>query len=156
MVSIVAPGYKKLALDHVVLDYNGTLARDGQLLSGAQKLLNAVAAQFKLHVVTADTFGGARSGLHKVRCTLTVLSDRDQAEAKRQYVRNLGSAQTVAIGNGRNDRLMVKEAALGIAVIEKEGTAVETLLVADIICGSALDALELLLNPKRLVATLRS
>ena len=156
MVSIFVPGYNKLALDHVVLDYNGTLAKDGQLLSGVEKLLNAVADQFKLHVVTADTFGGARSGLHKVRCTITVLSDRNQAEAKRQYVRSLGSAQTVAIGNGRNDRLMVKEAALGIAVIEKEGAAVETLLAADIVCGNIPDALELLLNPKRLIATLRS
>jgi soluble P-type ATPase len=51
---------------------------------------------------------------------------------------------------------MVKEAALGIAVIEKEGAAVETLLAADIVCGNILDALELLLNPKRLIATLRS
>lgn len=156
MIEVSIPGYTDLRLGDMVLDYNGTLARDGQLFDGVEELLNAVADRLTLHVVTADTFGRARSGLKGVRCSLSVLSDQRQAEAKREYIRNLGSEQAVAIGNGRNDRLMVKEAALGIAVMEKEGTAVETLLAADVVCSSVLDALELLLNPKRLVATLRS
>ena len=156
MLRIVVPGYKELSLHHVVLDYNGTLAQDGRLLAGAQELLNAVAEQLELHVVTADTFDGAKSSLVVVRCKLKVLSERGQAEAKRKYVHDLGHDRVVAIGNGRNDRLMVKEAAMGIAILGKEGTAVETLLAADVCCGSVLDALELLLNPKRLVATLRS
>ena len=156
MIDIVVPGYKKLALAHVVLDYNGTLARDGQLLDGVRTSLSKVGECLELHIVTADTFGLAKSGMKGVRCKLSVLTQECQAEAKRQYVRNLGSSQTVAIGNGRNDQLMVKEAALGIVVLEREGTAVETILAADIVCGSALEAIELLLNPKRLVATLRS
>ena len=155
-MDIVVPGYKKLALAHAVLDYNGTLAKDGQLLSGARKLLNDVADQLELHVVTADTFGLAQSGMKGVQCKLSVLTEDCQGEAKRQYVKNLGSGQTVAIGNGRNDQLMLKEAALGIVVLGEEGTSVETTLAADIVCGSALEALELLLNPKRLIATLRS
>jgi soluble P-type ATPase len=156
MIEVSIPGHADLRLGHVVLDYNGTLARDGQLLDGVEELLNTIADRLTLHVVTADTFGRARSGLESVHCSLSVLSDQRQAEAKREYIRNLGSEQAVAIGNGRNDRLMVKEAALGIAVMEKEGVAVETLLAADVVCDSVLDALELLLNPKRLVATLRS
>ena len=51
---------------------------------------------------------------------------------------------------------MVKEAALGIAVVGREGIATETLIAADIVCDNVLDALELLLNPKRIIATLRS
>jgi soluble P-type ATPase len=156
MIRIVVPGYMNLSLDHVVLDYNGTLAQDGQLFDSVKKLLNELADQLELHIVTADTFGNAKSNLDKVRCRLTVLSDHDQAEAKQQFICKLGGERTVAIGNGRNDRLMVKEAALGVAVIGSEGTAVETLLASDIVCSNVLEALELLLNPKRLVATLRS
>ena len=156
MIEINVPGYKNLSLGHLVLDYNGTLAVDGVLIDGVQILLNNVAEHLLLHVVTADTFGKAELGLKGVDCTLSILTVDRQAEAKRQYVRNLNSDHTIAIGNGRNDNLMVKEAALGIAVLEKEGTAVETLCAADIVCYSVLDALELLLNPKRIIATLRS
>jgi soluble P-type ATPase len=156
MITVVVPGYKELALNHLVLDYNGTLARDGRLFEGVATLLNKVAESLTLHVVTADTFGRAKVGLKTVRCKLSILAGGSQAEQKLRYVQDLDPNRTVAIGNGRNDRLMVKEAALGIVVVEKEGTALETLLAADVVCGSVSDALELLLNPKRLVATLRA
>ncbi len=156
MIQIVIPGYRELSLHYAVMDFNGTLAEDGQLLDGIKRLLTIAAEHLELHIVTADTFGGVESGIKGLPIELAILSQSGQAEAKRQYVRNLGSGRTVAIGNGRNDRLMVKEAALGIAVVETEGAAVETLLAADVVCRSSLGALELLLNPKRLVATLRS
>ena len=156
MIRVVVPGYRELSLQHVVLDYNGTLAQDGELLCGIQKILNTVADQFKLHIVTADTFGKVKLELKEAYCKLSILSSEYQAEEKLRYVRHLGSSRTIAIGNGRNDRLMVKEAALGIAVVGREGIATETLIAADIVCGNVLDALELLLNPKRIIATLRS
>ncbi|HKJ46485.1 MAG TPA: hypothetical protein VJ991_11715, partial [Balneolales bacterium] len=59
-------------------------------------------------------------------------------------------------GNGRNDRLMLDEAAVGIAVIQKEGASFQSLQAADVICTNIIDALELLVYPKRLTATLRS
>jgi soluble P-type ATPase len=62
----------------------------------------------------------------------------------------------VSIGNGRNDQLMLKASALGIAVILAEGIAAETLLASDVVCTSIIDALDLLRNPLRLTATLRS
>jgi soluble P-type ATPase len=63
---------------------------------------------------------------------------------------------TLALGNGRNDRLMLQAAALGIALIQREGAAAQTLTSADLVCTSVLDALALLTTPKRLTATLRS
>ena len=156
MIENIIPGFGGISLDHVVLDYNGTLATDGHLPSGIRTLLNKVAEHVELHIVTADTFGKVKSGIEGVRCKLSILSQQDQALAKQQYLQNIGSNRAAAIGNGRNDRLMVKEAALGIAVVGDEGNAMETLLASDIVCKSAQDALELLLNPKRLIATLRS
>jgi soluble P-type ATPase len=78
-----------------------------------------------------------------------------QDRAKAAYVRGLDPVSTACIGNGRNDRLMLRIAGLGIAVIQGEGAALETVREADIVVRDVRDALDLLLNPLRLVATLR-
>ena len=80
----------------------------------------------------------------------------NQDKGKRAYIRQLGAESVVAIGNGRNDRLMLKEAGLGIVVLQGEGTACQTVVEADVICTDILAALALLTHPLRLVATLRS
>jgi len=59
------------------------------------------------------------------------------------------------MGNGANDRLMLAKAALGIVVLGSEGTSVQALQNADIAVKDINEGLELLLQPKRLVATLR-
>jgi soluble P-type ATPase len=61
----------------------------------------------------------------------------------------------VAIGNGANDALMLEHAALGILVMGGEGAAVEALLRARVVVTDICEALDLLLFPKRLIATLR-
>ncbi|MCL6103607.1 MAG: ATPase P, partial [Bacteroidetes bacterium] len=102
-----------------------------------------------------DTFGTAERELSGINCILNVLSHDLQDMQKESYVFNLGENHVIAIGNGLNDALMVKCAALGIVVVQKEGASMETLLNADIVCTNILDAFELLLNPQRIVATLR-
>jgi soluble P-type ATPase len=51
---------------------------------------------------------------------------------------------------------MLKASALGVAVIQGEGAAFETLASADVVCTDIRSALSLLSNPMRLIATLRS
>jgi soluble P-type ATPase len=149
------PGFGVLNICHLVCDYNGTLAEDGRLISGVAELLPTIAQQVVIHVITADTFGLVRQQLSGLPCTCTVLPPEDQARAKEAYIRSLDAASTMAIGNGRNDRFMVREAALGIVVINGEGVARETLLNADVVCDNILDALAFFTEPRRLVATLR-
>ena len=156
MIEISIPGYRHLRFRHLVLDYNGTLAVDGALLPGLKKALTHLAKDIEIHVLTADTFGKVRSCLKGIPCKVTVLPVDNQDRGKLDYVKNLGPEYTVCIGNGRNDRLMLKEAALGIAVILREGACGETLVSADVVCTEILSALELLSNPLRLTATLRS
>ena len=156
MIEITVPGHKKLQLSHLVLDHNGTLACDGKLLSGVKQALNSLADQIQIHVLTADTFGIAESELSGVSCRFSKTAAEDQEISKLQYIKELGPEKTVCIGNGRNDRLMLKEAALGIAVLQEEGAAVETLKAADVVCPDILAALNLLVHPLRLIATLRS
>ena len=156
MISVRIPGFADLCLEHLVLDYNGTIAEDGAVLAGVQLLLAALAHDLTVHVVTADTFGRAAEQLAAMRLRLTILPEGDQAEGKLRFIQQLSVDRVVAIGNGRNDRRMVAAAALGIAVIQREGGASATLAAADIVVTSILDALELLRQPKRLTATLRS
>jgi soluble P-type ATPase len=155
MLEITIPGAETLQLDYLVADFNGTLAVDGILLPGVADAFWRLAESLDLHVVTADTYGKARDALAGLPCELVVLPDGGQDLAKRRYVENLGAARCVALGNGRNDRLMLAAAGLGIAVIEAEGVAVDTLLAARVAAPGIEAALGLLLNPKRLVASLR-
>ena len=156
MIEIDIPGFRYLRLTHLVLDYNGTLAVDGRLVSGVRERLHRLAQELRIHVITADTFGEVRASIADLACTLHVLPRQSQAEAKRDYICRLDAERTVCIGNGRNDRLMLGEASLGIAVILAEGACGSTITAADVVCRDINDALDLLRHPLRLTATLRS
>ncbi len=43
MIEVNVPGFGNLRLQHLVLDYNGTLSRDGGLLEGVREALLALA-----------------------------------------------------------------------------------------------------------------
>jgi soluble P-type ATPase len=156
MITTAIPDFGDLELHHLVTDYNGTLALDGVVLSGVAKRLRVLAHDVTIHVITADTFGLACEQLEGLPVQLTIVPLEDQAESKLRYLRALGAETVVALGNGRNDRKMLAAAALGIAVIQEEGGAADTIIHADIIATSILDALDLLANPNRIKATLRS
>ncbi len=156
MIEIPIPGWKELAITDIVMDYNGTLAVDGKLLEGLLVLLNSLSERVNLHVVTADTFGMAAAELTGIPCTLKILGKENQKEAKHDYIVSLGEEKTAAIGNGRNDSLMLKTAAVGIAVLQEEGAASESLFASDVVCRNIFDALHLFSRPKRLIASLRS
>ena len=156
MIGINIPGFNELRLTHLVLDYNGTIAAHGRLIPGVPEKLAVLAPRLAIHILTADTFGTVREQVSPLPARLIVIPPGDQARAKEEYVRQLGADLTVAVGNGRNDRLMLKEAALGIALLQAEGAAVEALMAADVVAPDILAALDLLLAPDGLIATLRS
>jgi soluble P-type ATPase len=156
MLTYHIPGYKDIEVRQLVLDYNGTLAQDGVLMPGVDDRLKELSKSIDIHILTADTFGSVEKQTSTIPCKVAVLSEPNQDIGKFNYVSKLDPEYTVAIGNGRNDQLMLKAAVLGIATIQGEGAAMETLSSADIVVNDILAALDLLLNPLRLVATLRS
>lgn len=157
MLTITIPGHKTLHLEHLVLDYNGTLAIDGQLIEGVRERLTTLAGALQIHVITADTFGSVQAALAGTPCEIAILpAGVPQDEAKRHYITQLGAPKVAAIGNGRNDRLMLLTATLGIAVMQAEGVAISALVAADLAVPDIVSALDLLANPLRLAATLRS
>lgn len=156
MIRIEIPGKGSIQAEHLVLDYNGTLAIDGSIIDRVKEKLNNLAEKINIHVLTADTFGEAANNLKEVRCKLTVLNGDQQALQKQQFINQIGNNKVIAIGNGLNDMLMLKDAVLGIAVIQKEGASLKTLFNADIVCKNIFDALDLLINPLRIAASLRN
>ena len=155
MIEADIPGFGHLEWSDLLCDFNGTLARDGRLLDGAPTLLPEVARRLNVRVVTGNTFGSVEEQLRDCPCELCLLHPQDQALAKLALVEAIGPQRVVAIGNGRNDRMMLQRAALGIVVVGDEGAAGEALQAGDIITRDVRSALDLLLDPRRLVATLR-
>lgn len=156
MLEIEIPGRRPLQLEHLVLDLNGTLALDGELLPGVEERLSRLAEALSIHVLTADTFGTAAGLFTGLPVSLEKVPEHDQAEAKAVYVQKLGPGRTVAVGNGANDGLMLGRAALGMAVIGPEGCAGAALRAAHLVVPGIEAALDLLLHPRRLQATLRT
>ncbi len=155
MLQLDIPGRGKLELAHLVLDLNGTIARDGEVLPGVAERLASLGEGLTAHLVTADTHGKAVTIASRLGVQLARIEPGSEAEQKRALVQRLGAEQVVAVGNGANDGAMLRTAALGIAVLGGEGLAVEALHSADVVVTSIEDALDLLIHPKRLMATLR-
>ncbi|MBU0632475.1 haloacid dehalogenase [bacterium] len=152
---IEIPNFKNIEIYNIVCDYNGTIAKDGKVLPQIKALFQELSKHYRVFVITADTFGSVKSQLEGFGADIKILSSSDHTKEKADFVQELQAENSIAIGNGNNDALMLKNAAIGIAVLGDEGCAKETLMSADIICKDSIDALELILRPKRLVATLR-
>jgi len=127
MIEINIPGYKNFRFEHLVLDFNGTLAFDGRLIDGVNQDLLGMSNHLHIHVLTADTFGSVKAELWGIPCDVSILAEDRQELGKLAVLERLGPETCVSIGNGRNDRLMLGASALGIAVVQQEGAALETL-----------------------------
>lgn len=155
MIEIEIPGRKSLQLENLVLDLNGTIAVDGEIDIQLIDRLKELAKSLKLYIITAGTHGKLSQLKDTLGIDIHKIEPAKEAEQKQTLIRDLGVDKTVAIGNGANDKLMLKDAAIGIAVMGAEGASIDTILSGDLMVKDAKDALDLLLKPKRLIATLR-
>jgi len=155
MIEIDIPGLKTLRLQHIVLDVNGTITKDGLLIEGTKELLAELGSRLEIHLITADTHGRQEAINRELNLAAVRIPDSKQAEAKLEYVNKLGKDSVVAVGNGANDALMLEQAALGIAILGPEGAAGTAIQKADVVVSDIRSALELILHSKRLIATLR-
>jgi P-type E1-E2 ATPase len=156
MLAIEIPGRGTYELVRLIVDVNGTLAEDGDLIAGVKGRIGRLRRDLEVLMVTANTHGRQLAIDRELELEAILIEDgKPEATQKAELIRRLGSDATVAIGNGANDALMLKEAAIGIAVVGPEGASMAALQTADVVTTSILDALDLLLNPRRLIATLR-
>ena len=151
-LAIPIPGRDELRLEHLLLDVNGTLTSRGVLIDGVEPRIESLRELLDIQLVSADTFG-----------TLDDIADRlrvgfvraGSGEDKLRVLSEWGHDRSAVIGNGSNDVLVLQAAALGFVVLGPEGASGAALRSADVVCASAADALDLLIDPKALSATLR-
>jgi soluble P-type ATPase len=155
MLRVEIPGRGAHTIEFLVLDMNGTISTDGRISGKVRDKINLLAKRLKVHILTADTRGDAQERLGRIHAELVRIEGEEQAQQKKEFVSRIGADKTIAVGNGYNDHLMVQVAALGIAVIGREGAAKETIANADVVVTEMIDALDLILKPLRHRATLR-
>jgi P-type E1-E2 ATPase len=155
MISVSVPGWGDLDIEYLVVDYNGTCAFDGKIKENVKEMLEKVSRYIKVFIITSDTYGNIDTEGNTIGFSIIKVGKEGSGAEKAKIIKELGPEKIVAIGNGSNDVLMLKEAALGIGVIGEEGCSKEILKEADFIVKNITDALSILLHPERIVATLR-
>ncbi len=154
MLNIHRPGERPLAIEFILIDFEGTLASDRRVHPKAKDKINLLSKRTKIYILTKGERKVIEEILKKVKAEAVYLNEGEGSQQKLDLIKRLGEQQTVAIGNGADDASMIEEAGLGICVIGREGVAGEALRTADVIVNNILDALDLLLKPLRQKATL--
>lgn len=155
MLSMDVPGLGMYEIQHLVLDMNGTIAHDGRLIAGVADAIERLRPIVHVVTITADTRGACSEIQQQLGIDVHVIGRGREAQEKMDFIDELGADSVIAIGNGANDELMLRSAAVGIAVLGGEGCASAAFHAADVFVGSIGDALGLLIEPLRLIATLR-
>lgn len=130
MITITLPRTETIQLEHLIFDVNGTLAVDGHLIKDVWAIIQSLQKKIQIHLLTADTHGKQAKIDKQLDIKAVRIKKGQEAEQKAQYINLLRSQRTAAVGQGANDRLMLKEARIGICVISNEGTAAATLMEA--------------------------
>ncbi len=149
------PEYGTYNIRHLVFDFNGTLAEGGTVKDENLKRLHKLTENFEVYVITADTFGTVKKIFENSAVKVNIISRETGTKDKESLVETLGAKETIAVGNGFNDRLMLKTAALGFCIAGPEGASTKTLLSSDVVLGKIEDFFVMMEEPKRLIATLR-
>ena len=146
----------------ILLDLNGTIATDGKIKEGVKERLAILKEKAEIYILSADTFGTLNDTAKSLNVKGMKVDREKYGSEKIAKLKILEELKTlnpnkkiIAIGNGNNDELLLKNADLGICVIGDEGAWSKTILSSDIVVKDINDALDLLLNENRLKATIR-
>lgn len=153
MLKYEPKGVEPFELNTVILDLNGTLSVNGQVPDGVRERLDKLKALgFKIYLFSGDQRGTAAG----IAINLGIeLQKATTLEEKAALTNKLDLKHTVAIGNARIDIGTFKPVKLRIGTLQAEGIHVEILKHIDVLTPSINDALDLLLNPDSLCATMR-
>src|SRR5512139_3646145 len=153
-MKIDIPGWGNVDIENIVIDLDGTIATDGKISLEVKERVGALSGLAKIYILTANTQGPANEEILGMKAELIKVPNEDSKRGKLDFLKTLNLEMTVAIGNGSNDQLILKEAALGIAVLGDEGVSASAMKSADIMVKNIQNALDLFLKPKRLITTL--
>lgn len=155
MLRVNIPGREELVLNHLILDYNGTIADDGYIIEGIARRLDMLKDVLQIYVITADTHGTAAQRCAGLPLEVKTFPTVEVGVIKAEEAKKL-TGGVACIGNGFNDIQMSDASDLSICVIGREGCCGALIGHCDVVVTSIHDALDLLLKTDRLRATLRT
>lgn len=155
MLRVNIPGREELVLNHLILDYNGTIAEDGYIIGGIARRLDMLKDVLQIYVITADTHGTAAQRCAGLPLEVKTFPTVEVGAIKAEEAKKL-TGGVACIGNGFNDIQMSDASDLSICVIGREGCCGALIGHCDVVVTSIHDALDLLLKTDRLRATLRT
>ena len=82
---IEIPGYKTMDLKYLILDYNGTIAKDGIIPESVKERLKKLSGIYEIYVLTADTHGTARKICEGLPLKIQTFPGNAAAEEKENH-----------------------------------------------------------------------
>lgn len=155
MLTVNIPGRGELVLSHLILDYNGTIALDGDIIPAIRPRLEVLARDLRIYVITADTHGTAARKCEGLPLEVRTFPTTEVGAIKAAEAAKLEGG-VACIGNGFNDIRMADACGLSICVMGREGCCGALMAHCDVVVTSIEDALDLLIRTDRLRATLRT
>ncbi|TFF92950.1 MAG: HAD family hydrolase [Promethearchaeota archaeon] len=158
MKKINIPNYGEILIKNIIFDINGTIQFQGRISDEIVKKFQEIKQIYNIYLISADTRGNLKELAEKLGVKYIKINpiDVSEAEAKNQELEKLGKNETIAIGNGNNDSLMLKNALFGILLIGGEGATTKSLLNSDVIFTDPIDIIDFLKDEKAIIGTLRS
>ena len=154
MILIQRPGQEPLEIEFILSDFEGTLATDQRVHPKVKDKINLLSKRVKVYIFTTGEKERVSDVLRNVNAEVIYLKEGEASQGKLNLLEQLGADRAVAIGNGVNDLAMIEHSALGIVVMNREGTLAGVIGKADLVFMTILDALDFLLKPLRQKATL--
>ncbi len=151
-MKLVIPGVRTFNIKNIFIDYNGTIATDGVLHKGLLKQLEILALDFNVFILTGDTFGTVRETFKEsnIEVILAYTATDKMLEVKKRR-----PGDSIAIGNGSIDHKMFDAAGISFCVIGREGASYKAIAHADIVVNEFEHVLEMIKQPKKIIATLK-
>jgi len=148
------PGQGELELRTIILDLNGTISVAGKVPDGVKERLSELKNQgFKLVLFTGNTRNDADELSERLGIEWRLAKSTAD---KRELALEFEPEYCVSIGNGLIDLELMKTVKLRIVTLQAEGVHIQTLLNSDVVIPNINDALDLLIDSQRLIATLRT
>lgn len=157
MKEIDIPNYGKLIIKNVIFDLNGTLQFKGKISEAVVNKIEQLKEFYNIYLLSADTRGNLKELAKKLNVSYIKINPKKitEAEAKNNELIKLNKDNTIVVGNGNNDSLMLKNAVIGITVLGEEGATVKSILNSDVVVPNPISALDFLLDEKIMSGTLR-
>lgn len=152
---IEIPNDDNLDIKNIVFDFNGTIAISGKIIDGVFDKIIKLSENFNISIVTADTFGSVKKIFKDTNINIHIISKDNGSLDKMNYIKKIGALNTIALGNGNNDSMMLSKAKIGISILNQEGLSLEALKSSNILLKDINDFFKMIEEPKKFIAILR-